>query len=262
MGEQNDNLLGAHVRTFSGQPLALRLLVVTLIAMVELLWVGCVLGLTVNAFAMLKRAEGFDPGAMLGCLFLILTSLPIIFFIQHGRILARWVTNPSVELFENGITVRSLGGGSRSVLLTEIAAVTSLSRRIDVRSMGQTVSSATQHAFRLRLRDGTLIHLPQTIRDIAVLGGLLVRQSLAHLAPEVARRLTAGETVSFGDITVGPLDLTVGKKRFSRAEIDGISVEAGLLELRAHGIMRASVWCHKVENLELLLQTLERSTID
>jgi hypothetical protein len=135
---------------------------------------------------------------------------------QHARALRALVLARGLVHIED-VTIQTCGWDQIEVIWHEV---------IQRHYMGFHALEYTDHTFRVRRQDGTVLTLTSRLDKVAVLGDLLQREAMKYLLPQAIAALCAGRMVECGAFRVTRTGLHHGKRQLAWDEIRDVAIRS------------------------------------
>lgn len=219
------------------------------------LWVlpGALVPLALLAAGTFARITGFSTGSLQPQSWFVLAAIALI---PYGALTLQRFSSArkSVTLCKNGLLLRNISSGQRTLLWSQISALRTGGTRYHF--FGLPVSDA--HALTIEPVHGKKVHLQDDILEVSSLAQAVKRRVYPLLYESMVTEMQLGHPLHFGAVAIDSQHFHVRGKRIAWENVGAIRVEDGALHFESDGQRQSQISTHKIENLELLLRIIER----
>lgn len=175
-----------------------------------------------------ESPQGSIPGGIIVALLGAGLFALALYFFLYGTIYKRW----GVYVFEQGFLYKKGNEAPQPFRWDQIEAVWyQVTRRY---SYGVYVG--TTHRYRVRRRDGYQVILNNRFARVGQLGESINKQVTRTLLPQVTAAYNAGQTITFGPLSVNNQGLTdILGNLLPWSQITGIDIQSGYISVRQAG---------------------------
>lgn len=122
------------------------------------------------------------------------------------------------------------------------------------------INVGTSHKYTVQRNDGEKLVLNDKFIDVDALGNTVTQEATQHMLPKVMADFNAGQTITFGPLSVNQQGVSNGKNMLPWPEVHGVFVNKGFVTVLQKG--KKSSWANiqvsKVPNV-FVLDALARS---